>query len=258
MPPSPPPDADHRKRPLSSVAPTPPAKRPAIERSSTPSKPYKGLRHFSMMVCKKVEEKGTTSYNEVADELVQHVIAERKAADPDTKCDEKNIRRRVYDALNVLMAMDIIQKDKKAISWRGLPTSAHADLEMLGREREFRVCFRNLLTHNQQQPPVVAERTIPLPFIVVNTHSSAVIQCNMSRELTDVAFEFSQPFEINDDNTILKRLEMHRADHGLLRSIFPEDLVQYAGQHGLLQEILEPAGHPPAAMAATSDYMPPY
>jgi putative methionine-R-sulfoxide reductase with GAF domain len=34
--------------------------------------------------------------------------------------DEKNIRRRVYDALNVLMAMDIISKDKKEIQWKGL------------------------------------------------------------------------------------------------------------------------------------------
>lgn len=29
----------------------------------------KGLRHFSMKVCEKVEERGTTSYNEVADEV---------------------------------------------------------------------------------------------------------------------------------------------------------------------------------------------
>lgn len=29
-----------------------------------------GLRHFSMKVCEKVQRKGTTSYNEVADELV--------------------------------------------------------------------------------------------------------------------------------------------------------------------------------------------
>lgn len=35
--------------------------------------------------------------------------------------DEKNIRRRVYDALNVLMAMDIITRQKKDIVWRGLP-----------------------------------------------------------------------------------------------------------------------------------------
>jgi len=31
----------------------------------------KGLRHFSMKVCEKVQAKGSTSYNEVADELVK-------------------------------------------------------------------------------------------------------------------------------------------------------------------------------------------
>ena len=182
------------------------------------------------MVCKKVEEKGVTTYNEVADELVQHVVAERRKEDPSSKFDEKNIRRRVYDALNVLMAMDIITKEKKAISWKGLPTSAHADLDMLQREKEFlrqevetkrealrellvqQVCFRNLVAHNIERPVSGEEKSkdhkIPLPFIVVNTNSSAVIQCNMSRDLTDVMFDFSQPFEINDDNTILKRLDM--------------------------------------------------
>jgi hypothetical protein len=35
------------------------------------------------------------------------------------KCDPKNIRRRVYDALNVLMAINFITKDKKEIRWIG-------------------------------------------------------------------------------------------------------------------------------------------
>lgn len=207
----------------------------AADLSSSPAKkmprtdkPYKGLRHFSMMVCKKVEEKGTTSYNEVADELVEQVISDKRKEDPNGKYDEKNIRRRVYDALNVLMAMDIIVKDKKAITWKGLPTSAHQDLEMLEHEREYRkaevarkretlrelltqqICFRNLVEHNQRRESEIGsnDNKIPLPFIIVNTHSSAVIQCNMSRDLTDVMFDFSMPFEINDDNTILKRLGM--------------------------------------------------
>jgi len=207
------------------------------------SKSYKGLRHFSMMVCKKVEKKGSTTYNEVADELVAQVIEDRQKDNPTGKYDEKNIRRRVYDALNVLMAMDIITKDKKTIKWKGLPTSATQDLDMLARERDFRrhevqrkrqalqdlliqqVCFRNLVEHNQELDSAKAtpsdtdgthgestgsgsSNRIPLPFIVVNTNSSAVIQCNMSRDLTDVMFDFSMPFEINDDNTILKRLGM--------------------------------------------------
>ena len=39
----------------------------------------KGLRHFSMKVCEKVQKKGTTSYNEVADELVAEFTDPRNA-----------------------------------------------------------------------------------------------------------------------------------------------------------------------------------
>lgn len=183
------------------------------------------MRHFSLMVCKKVEEKGKTTYNQVADELVVAVREEHK----EQNYDEKNIRRRVYDALNVLMAMDIIVKDKKDITWKGLPTSASQDADTMRRELAYRrqqiqkkhdslaellvqqVCFRNLAEHNQKRVEgsgTKPENKIPLPFIVVNTSSSAVIQCNMSKDLTDVMFDFNMPFEINDDNTILKRLGM--------------------------------------------------
>lgn len=67
-------------------------------------------------VCRKVEEKGTTTYNEVADELVQELAAEGEfGSGKEPHYDDKNIRRRVYDALNVLMAIDIISKDRKEI-----------------------------------------------------------------------------------------------------------------------------------------------
>ena len=185
----------------------------------------RGLRHFSMMVCQKVEEKGTTTYNEVADELVKKVVAERRKEDPNGKFDEKNIRRRVYDALNVLMAMDIISKEKKEITWKGLPTAAKQDMDSMKKEIEYRkyqieqkreslrdlliqqVCLRNLVQRNHDRG-IVPDEKIPLPFIVVNTNQSAVIQCDMSGDRTDVMFDFSLPFEINDDNTILKKMEM--------------------------------------------------
>lgn len=49
--------------------------------------------------------------------------------------DEKNIRRRVYDALNVLMAMDIINKSQKDISWVGFGAAAGGGLDRLRQER---------------------------------------------------------------------------------------------------------------------------
>lgn len=81
-----------------------------------------------MRVCQKVKEKGTTSYNEVADELVLEE-SEDAGESLNVSCDQKNIRRRVYDALNVLMAMNIISKEKKEIKWLGLPTSSVQECE---------------------------------------------------------------------------------------------------------------------------------
>ncbi|KAI8973268.1 E2F/DP family winged-helix DNA-binding domain-containing protein [Mycotypha africana] len=105
----------------------------------------KGLRHFSKQVYDKVAEKGITTYNEVikflmilaflffhmkiqlnisilqvANELALEI--QKSANNEDRLHDQKNIRRRVYDALNVLMAMNIIAKDKKVIKWLGIPT----------------------------------------------------------------------------------------------------------------------------------------
>ncbi len=42
-------------------------------RSKKGDKSGKGLRHFSMKVCEKVQKKVVTSYNEVADELVSEL-----------------------------------------------------------------------------------------------------------------------------------------------------------------------------------------
>lgn len=42
----------------------------------------KGLRHFSMKVCEKVQKKGTTTYNEVADELVAEFTDPSRCTSP--------------------------------------------------------------------------------------------------------------------------------------------------------------------------------
>ena len=45
-------------------------KKKRLQRAHGGKQGDKGLRHFSMKVCEKVEQKGRTTYNEVADELV--------------------------------------------------------------------------------------------------------------------------------------------------------------------------------------------
>ncbi|XP_075793758.1 transcription factor Dp-2 isoform X5 [Pelodiscus sinensis] len=201
------------------------------KRSKKGDKNGKGLRHFSMKVCEKVQRKGTTSYNEVADELVSEFTNSNSHLATDSAYDQKNIRRRVYDALNVLMAMNIISKEKKEIKWIGLPTNSAQECQNLEIEKQRRlerikqkraqlqelllqqIAFKNLVQRNQQneqqnQSPPALNATIQLPFLIVNTSKRTVIDCSISSDKFEYLFNFDNTFEIHDDIEVLKRMGM--------------------------------------------------
>mmetsp|Transcript_22345 Transcript_22345/g.29233 ORF Transcript_22345/g.29233 Transcript_22345/m.29233 type:complete len:379 (+) Transcript_22345:58-1194(+) len=226
-----------------------------------------GLRDFSLMVCQKVKAKGHTTHTCVADELVQEMLYPtdgRKAV----QYDEKNIRRRVYDALNVLMAMGIIAKDKKELRWKGLPSNPFNEIELLARKKQElkvtiekkreqlqelllqQIAFKNLIHRNirkeaeerkrgEQKSPDIHTK-IPLPFIVISTSSNTIIQCEMSEDRSDVFFNFSAAFEIKDDNEILKRLQMHKAPSEMLPHLIPNHLIPYLSPDSSKSSSVEP------------------
>merc|ERR1711862_841534 len=55
---------------------------------------------------------------------------------------------------------------------------------------------------------------------------------------TDVMFDFSMPFEINDDVGILKRLGLGKIDKNELSNFIPHDLLQYCEDQHLLDSVL--------------------
>uniref|UniRef100_A0A9L0TE05 Transcription factor n=1 Tax=Equus caballus TaxID=9796 RepID=A0A9L0TE05_HORSE len=222
---------------VSQNQPSEPSPWSAGKRNRKGEKNGKGLRHFSMKVCEKVQRKGTTSYNEVADELV----AEFSAADnhilpSESAYDQKNIRRRVYDALNVLMAMNIISKEKKEIKWIGLPTNSAQECQNLEQ-----IAFKNLVQRNRQAEqqasrPPPPNSVIHLPFILVNTSKKTVIDCSISNDKFEYLFNFDNTFEIHDDIEVLKRMGMacglesgscSAEDLKVVRSLVPKALEPY-------------------------------
>lgn len=145
--------------------------------------------------------------------------------------DQKNIRRRVYDALNVLMAMNIISKDKKEIKWMGFPTNSAQECQDLEAERQRRlerikhkqsqlqelilqqIAFKNLVQRNreaehQNKRAPAPNTAIHLPFIIVNTSKRSVIDCSISNDKFEYLFNFDSMFEIHDDVEVLKRMGM--------------------------------------------------
>ncbi|KFO87907.1 Transcription factor Dp-1, partial [Buceros rhinoceros silvestris] len=230
------------------------------KRNKKGEKNGKGLRHFSMKVCEKVQRKGTTSYNEVADELVAEFSTTDNHISPNESAyDQKNIRRRVYDALNVLMAMNIISKEKKEIKWIGLPTNSAQECQNLEVEKQRRlerikqkqsqlqelilqqIAFKNLVQRNRQAEqqanrPPPSNSVIHLPFIIVNTSKKTVIDCSISNDKFEYLFNFDNTFEIHDDIEVLKRMGMacglesgncSAEDLKIARSLVPKALEPY-------------------------------
>ncbi|XP_063702890.1 transcription factor Dp-1 [Culicoides brevitarsis] len=261
--------------------PTKGTKRPANHAPATPSpaprkrksdKVGKGLRHFSMKVCEKVKQKGTTTYNEVADELVNEET--HGSTNESAVYDQKNIRRRVYDALNVLMAMNIISKEKKEIRWIGLPTNSVQECQELEKENKERrrrieakqqqlkqlilqqVAFTSLVNRNKEaedngmQP--TASSAIQLPFIIVNTHKKTHINCSISNDKTEYSFKFDDKFEINDDVDVLKKMGLlNGLDKGecsfeeiqRFKGMVPKSLQKYIDLYGRGEDETVSAGH---------------
>ena len=205
--------------------------------ATTPQHPItnKGLKHFSLKVCEKVEEKGCTNYNEVADELVKDLAADAAAGLSDGNHDEKNVRRRVYDALNVLEALGIIAKSKRDIEWIGWPAALqrnHCEKERLEAERGRIVarvcsklastqditakafCLSNLVLRNRDAPMCAlhaaqdaglpAPNPLPLPFMLVHAPETAQVDIHIAPDEKNARLDFHHwPFQIFDDEQIM-------------------------------------------------------
>jgi hypothetical protein len=258
----------------------------------------------------------------VADELCNDdfggaaVLTGAGGSVPPDHSDLVNVRRRVYDALNVLTGLDIIQKNvtTRTIQWMGmdqdnnttirpahlhqLPAATAATLPELQHQvdqcryrlheqrqqlRELLTqafCYRNviLLQHERHhgrlsstdggttEPPLqepqeqqqqrdvadltttttigagaavatnaglaadiattgaarrvvaptgyatsamTAVRKVPLPCLLVRTSNECLVRCEMSPDRSIVHFDFSMPFQISDDTTILQELGLY-------------------------------------------------
>lgn len=184
-----------------------------------------GLRRFSKIVCQKVQAKGRTTYNEVADEIIADLATLDQASE--FEFDEKNIRRRVYDAFNVLLAINVIAKDKKKIYWIGFPKSSTKTLEDLKKKQMNLKCrmhekanylkeleakaldFRKLIARNQRMHGLgnASSEGVALPFLLVQTNPKATVEIEISQDMQLVHLDFNgSPFTLHDEAAILKMM----------------------------------------------------
>lgn len=116
----PPPQNPPRNKRRRTSPPTP--KKPRKPRQNQ-KVPQNGLKTFTMSVVAKLRNlKSPSSYTAVADDLVRDAFTRLHQASQTFNPQEidKNVRRRVYDALNVLSSMGFVARSGKHVTWHGI------------------------------------------------------------------------------------------------------------------------------------------
>jgi hypothetical protein len=181
----------------------------------------KGLRSVSLRVKEIVRRRGKSSYKDVADVLVKQLNLPSWADRPK---EEKNIRRRVYDALNVLIAADVIGRQGRDIILATPDSLLQADdNEMLGslkqsivqkqhHLRELAYDFmgiRQLISRRILQKP---DDRIDFPFIVVATEDSPSNRLVISTDSTcqSMRMRFKKEAVTVGDSDIVRMMPFQR------------------------------------------------
>jgi len=88
--------------------------------------------------------------------------------------------------------------------------------------------------------------------------AAQVIDCEMAEDKHDIFFNFSMPFEIHDDNEILKRMGLHNCQLADLPHLVPPALIPFTPQYLLAQQRaqinlnLQPAPSAPATQTGVA------
>lgn len=160
------------------------------ESCSEKARNNKGLKVLSARVKSILISKKLSSYRQVAEELIKELNVLNKA-------EEKNILRRVYDALNVLIAAGVVVKQGKDYCWKNKAGSNSGQRLMKQKE----VVFKDL----QKQTPSDL-KTFPIMFVTSEgVQDKIVLETNKSRTLVRLKFTRSvkilnEPFLVAGNN----------------------------------------------------------
>ena len=177
-----------------------------------------GLKRMSSLIKQLVLAQSCVTFKEVAASLTTEL-------DPDSSKGAKNIRRRVYDAINVLLAVGVLEKRQSLVRWKA-PVPATTDLSSrveLTKQRvaEKRarlfdvvrkwVALKHLLARNARSSQ---RSTLRFPFMLVSTQDSPQNGIGLRYEVGGrrLSARFTKPFQVFGDLDVLLALNLHLVD----------------------------------------------
>lgn len=196
-------------------------------------KKRRGLKAFSAMILSLLHREHVMEYSRVAEVIVS--LANNEDAD------DKNIRRRIYDALNVMCAVGLVRKKKKTIylnSTRELCGCKAGQREGLaciradgGSERSSMEAIQKLRSRIAEKKHTLEETSqrkellmkliernrksaagsedkekLHFPFLIISTGKKSKIDCETNEKRSYFKFRFKEEYKIYEDVHILGKL----------------------------------------------------
>ncbi|OMJ73024.1 hypothetical protein SteCoe_28380 [Stentor coeruleus] len=201
----------------------------------------RGLKHLTTLVKHLVCKHQPTSFKNVAVKLIDELIV---TDGPDRVKEEKNVRRRVYDAINVLIAAEVLERNGRNVSWKEKWDSVEIDMRKNETEKRRKrveekkkdlqivlnkyLAIKHLINRNSRG--LNYKPAISFPFIVVSTpdipKNSMSIKVNSNA--TSLHLKLAKPISLFGDMDILLSLSLHKLSLSSLLQYLPsKDLLNY-------------------------------
>ena len=214
-----------------------------------------GLKHFTLRLCELIEKKQICTYNVLSDALIEDLRHDSVVVE------EKNVRRRVYDALNVLDAIVVVRKgSSKEIRWLGWPkernkggtrSSRKQSLYMKRAELLRKVkgqlestselsaklfCLSNLILRNKDAPlplllvaqdsGIQAPNPFTVPFMMIVAPDGSKTGVNISDDCRHAELNFhNSPYRIFDDMSVMRMMGLGGPCLDLMGDTNPDNAI---------------------------------
>lgn len=201
----------------------------------------RGLKHLTTLVKNLVCKHQPTSFKNVAVKLIDELIVTDGS---ERVKEEKNVRRRVYDAINVLIAAEVLERNGRNVSWKEKWDNVESDLNRGEHEKRIRkvedkkrelqvilskyLAIKHLMHRNSRSSHY--RPAIMFPFIVVSTPDTPknTMSIKVNANATSLHLKLAKPICLFGDVDILLALKLHRLNLSTLLQYLPsKELLNY-------------------------------
>ncbi|OII72629.1 transcription factor E2F dimerization partner domain-containing protein [Cryptosporidium andersoni] len=199
------------------------------------------LKQVAVKICSLLKVWRISTHSDIADILIMEYLGpvdqEKYASDilyqKSRESSEKSIRRRVYDAINVLISATIIGRSGKSITWQGIshflnslrPTNIdkcinppnlqsiqkqlHENIDKYERLQYTLSSLKTIIEYNSKNK--ISNEQIKLPSCILVTNSSDIvnIKCTYFNNRKSVAIQTTNIVDFLDQFDIINRIAMN-------------------------------------------------